>query len=181
MPIGYGAPKIGGMDEARALLDQLMGTERDVSLDKRTNKKRHFSDDDVCKHYLCGLAPFSLFRNTKSDLTPEGGYNKVQCEESKAQWDALTQEERDSYGYEYELMKVLGGFVADCDRKVRRGQARVEGEERARASKGADSTADVQEERSVVVAKMEELNTKAEAAVGSTFSLPRSAPVHNTL
>jgi hypothetical protein len=32
------------MDEQRALLDQLMGRERDVPLDRRTNKKRHFSD-----------------------------------------------------------------------------------------------------------------------------------------
>jgi hypothetical protein len=180
MPIGYGAPKVGGMDEARALLDQLMGNERDVSLDERTNKKRHFSDDDVCKHYLCGLAPFSLFRNTKSDLTPEGGYNKVQCDESKAQWEALTQEERDSYGYDYELMRVLGGFVADCDRKVRRAKARIEGDERARTSKAGDSEADMQEERVVVVAKMEELNTQAEAKVQCNPSPPPSSPPSHT-
>lgn len=33
------------MDETRALLDQLMGRERDVPLDKRTNRARHFTDD----------------------------------------------------------------------------------------------------------------------------------------
>lgn len=42
------------MDETRALLDQLMGRERDVPVDKRTNRVRRFSDDDICKPYLCG-------------------------------------------------------------------------------------------------------------------------------
>lgn len=40
------------MDEARALLDQLMGKDRDKPPEER--KERHFSDPDVCKHYLCG-------------------------------------------------------------------------------------------------------------------------------
>lgn len=40
------------MDEARALLDQLMGKDRDKPPEQR--RARHFSDPDVCKHYLCG-------------------------------------------------------------------------------------------------------------------------------
>lgn len=42
------------MDEARALLEQLMGRERDVPVDKRTNRTRKVWDDDICKPYLCG-------------------------------------------------------------------------------------------------------------------------------
>lgn len=42
------------MDETRALLDQLMGRERDVPVAKRTNRKRRYYDDDICKFYLCG-------------------------------------------------------------------------------------------------------------------------------
>lgn len=42
------------MDETRALLDQLMGRERDVPVDKRINRKRRVSDDDICKPFLCG-------------------------------------------------------------------------------------------------------------------------------
>lgn len=42
------------MDETRALLDQLMGRERDIPVAKRTNRVRHFTDDDICKLYLCG-------------------------------------------------------------------------------------------------------------------------------
>lgn len=42
------------MDEARALLEQLMGRERDVPVDKRINRQRKVWDDDICKPYLCG-------------------------------------------------------------------------------------------------------------------------------
>lgn len=42
------------MDETRALLDQLMGRERDVPVAKRTNRARRVSDDDICKPFLCG-------------------------------------------------------------------------------------------------------------------------------
>jgi len=42
------------MDEARALLEQLMGRERDVPVGKRLNRKRRVSDEDICKPYLCG-------------------------------------------------------------------------------------------------------------------------------
>lgn len=35
------------MDATRALLDELMGKERDVPMDKKTNRARKFDDDDV--------------------------------------------------------------------------------------------------------------------------------------
>ncbi len=40
------------MDAQRALLDQLMGKERNVPLEQRTNRKRHFSDDVRSHHPL---------------------------------------------------------------------------------------------------------------------------------
>lgn len=49
-------PPAATMDETRALLDQLMGRERDVPVAKRTNRKRRVWDDDICKPYLCGKA-----------------------------------------------------------------------------------------------------------------------------
>lgn len=45
------------MDEARALLEQLMGRERDIPVDKRVNRQRKVWDDDICKPYLCGKFP----------------------------------------------------------------------------------------------------------------------------
>lgn len=63
------------MDEQRALLDQLMGTTRDLSeIQKGRVHKIRFSDHDVCKNYLCGLCPHVAFAATKSDMV--GGANK---------------------------------------------------------------------------------------------------------
>lgn len=56
------------VDAFRSMLDELMGKERDVPLDKRQNRGLLFDDKDVCKYELVGLCPNRLFRNTKSDL-----------------------------------------------------------------------------------------------------------------
>merc|ERR1712216_254561 len=49
----------------RAMLDQLMGAERDVPLDERVNRKKLFTDEDVDKYFLCGF-DVTMFKNTKS-------------------------------------------------------------------------------------------------------------------
>lgn len=56
------------VDATRALLDELMGKERNVPLDLRTGQSLKFSDPEVCKYALAGLCPYGLFKNTKSDL-----------------------------------------------------------------------------------------------------------------
>jgi len=57
------------MNEARAMLDQLMGKTRDLSEDlKKSIKEIHFSDRQVCKRFICGLCPHILFNATKSDI-----------------------------------------------------------------------------------------------------------------
>ena len=61
-------PAAGAMDETRAMLDELMGRDRNVPLDERSTKPLEFSDREVCKYDLAGLCPYGLFRNTRSDL-----------------------------------------------------------------------------------------------------------------
>ena len=97
------------MMDNKSLLDQLMGEERDVPLEKRKNRKRHFSDPEVCKYYICGLCPYQLFKTTKSDLGP---YDKIFDDDCKAQWEALDQEEKDRYPYE----KQLRDFLQVCNK-----------------------------------------------------------------
>lgn len=46
------------MMSAKDLLDSLMGKDRNLGVDEKATRKRHFSDDDVCKYYLCGLCPY---------------------------------------------------------------------------------------------------------------------------
>ena len=58
------------MDETRALLDQLMGPNRNLGSDEQPVSQANWRDDDVCPYYLCGFCPNDLFVNTKSDLGP---------------------------------------------------------------------------------------------------------------
>ena len=55
-------------DAMRAMLDELMGKERNVPLDQRKGTDLRFNDPEVCKYALAGLCPYGLFKNTKSDL-----------------------------------------------------------------------------------------------------------------
>lgn len=116
------------MDEQRKLLDELMGNERNLNEDQKLNRKRHFSDSDVCKFYICGLSPYNLFKNTKSDL---GAYEKEFDDDAKAQFQALSQEEKDKTGYEHELMVFLDRLVNQCDQKVKRHTDRIRQEQQA--------------------------------------------------
>lgn len=56
------------VDATRALLDELMGKQRDQPLTDRADRGIKFSDSTVCKYQLAGLCPNKLFKNTKSDL-----------------------------------------------------------------------------------------------------------------
>ena len=58
------------MDHLRKALNELMGTDRNMSLAEKWKHKEHFDDPDVCKYYLMGFCPHDLFPNTKADLGP---------------------------------------------------------------------------------------------------------------
>ena len=120
------------------MLDQLMGSERDVPLEERKNLTRTWRDRDVCKHYLCGF-DVHLFKNTRSEgdvlrHIPPQDLGKLQDDELKAQWEALDDAEKARAGYERDLKRILDNLVRDCDARVRRVQERCDAEnERANA------------------------------------------------
>lgn len=85
-------------DAMRAMLDELMGKERDVPLAQRSGRRVRFYDKDVCKHELAGLCPNTLFKNTRSDLGPCGfeiHEEHLDWEEIKGEYDALSEREKD--------------------------------------------------------------------------------------
>ena len=51
-----------GTDAMRAMLDEMMGPERNVNLTERTGKTRHFTDENVDKFHVAGCSPYFLFR-----------------------------------------------------------------------------------------------------------------------
>lgn len=114
------------IDSSRALLDQLMGEGRNMKEEERYKKEKKFYHDKIDKYYLCGCSPYELFTNTKSDI---GENPKIIDEKCKNQWDALTQREKDDYGYEYETHQFLESLVKRLDRQLDRNQTRVRSDE----------------------------------------------------
>lgn len=121
------------MDEARRLLDELMGKTRNT--EGQQNKGRHFSDADVDKFFLAGFSPWQEFKNTKSALWLPDCYRLAfpnrprlkaleweqwsRNEDLKAQYDEISQSEKDKYGFEYDLMIFLQELVSKCDARIR--------------------------------------------------------------
>eukprot|EP00462_Mataza_sp_D1_P013216 CAMPEP_0175161822 /NCGR_PEP_ID=MMETSP0087-20121206/24817_1 /TAXON_ID=136419 /ORGANISM="Unknown Unknown, Strain D1" /LENGTH=395 /DNA_ID=CAMNT_0016450277 /DNA_START=34 /DNA_END=1221 /DNA_ORIENTATION=+ len=141
------------MDAARALMDQLMGKQRDLAADDKSRHKRHFWDSDIDKFYLCGLNPHTLFFNTRVDLGPSG---KEEDEECKAEWDALSQDEKDKYGYEHDLMTKLQELVRSCDSTIEKNKARVAKEVQL-SPEDMEKLAKVKKQITELTSKMEEL------------------------
>ncbi|ETK84048.1 hypothetical protein L915_10934 [Phytophthora nicotianae] len=107
------------MDAQRALLDSLMGLNRDGDRpdDDATMDFRH---PRVCKPYLCGLCPRELFQNTRLDLGT--------CKSLHLPTLRLAYEEKKStrdFGYERELANELSRLLADVEKKIARAQRRL--------------------------------------------------------
>jgi len=104
------------MDEQRALMDMLMGKTRDNTEEERkTMRRTHFSDSKICKYALCGMCPYALFKGgSRSDIgvcpfkTCLGDLELGDC---IAEYEALTEKEKERYGYERDLLRVLEGLV----------------------------------------------------------------------
>ncbi|OQR87899.1 kinesin-like protein [Achlya hypogyna] len=143
------------MDAQRALLDELMGRNRDG--DKPQEDIRDFRDARVCKRFLCGLCPHDLFQNTKMDM---GDCPKLHLPKLKAAYDA--DPAKREYGYEADLERELVRYVSDVEKKISRALKRLDEQDGARVSSMLDFTQnkDVLE----LTAEIAELMQKAEDA-----------------
>eukprot|EP01090_Pellita_catalonica_P023107 TRINITY_DN927_c0_g1_i2.p1 TRINITY_DN927_c0_g1~~TRINITY_DN927_c0_g1_i2.p1 ORF type:complete len:280 (-),score=36.38 TRINITY_DN927_c0_g1_i2:360-1199(-) len=97
-----------------------MGADRDKLPDEKPSEPLHFSDESVCKYYICGFCPHTLFTNTKSDL---GACNKVHDDECRREFQKVKQEKH--YPYEGEFLRELEHLIMDLDKKIRRGHDRL--------------------------------------------------------
>eukprot|EP00531_Pseudo-nitzschia_arenysensis_P004548 CAMPEP_0116140518 /NCGR_PEP_ID=MMETSP0329-20121206/13893_1 /TAXON_ID=697910 /ORGANISM="Pseudo-nitzschia arenysensis, Strain B593" /LENGTH=503 /DNA_ID=CAMNT_0003635643 /DNA_START=139 /DNA_END=1650 /DNA_ORIENTATION=- len=161
-------------NEARALLDQLMGVERDAPLpagaalprySKRplgdsssssssgglvlpgAKKTKSCYDRDIDPLYCAwGVDVYELFVNTKSDIGPNP--NKVD-DAARAEFVSLGKEEKDRLGYEHRLFVKLQELVQHCDRTVHRNHEKLKRELQRQSHKrgGNDYVIDVSEEK----------------------------------
>eukprot|EP00126_Sphaerothecum_destruens_P015890 Sdes_comp9963_c0_seq1m1519 len=107
------------MDAQRALLDELMGRDRNRTRNEES-RDIHWSDRGVCKYFLCGFCPYELFANTKSDI---GTCSKLHDDKLKIKYDQSSR--KGTYGYEEDFYRFLRQIISDLDRKIRRGYERL--------------------------------------------------------
>lgn len=133
--------------EARAMLDALMGTQRNEAIPKSGGQgfqRRKIScyDQNICPFYCAwGVDVYALFTNTKSDL---GVNPNVVHDDAREEFLSLPDHEKDRLGYEFMLYQKLGDLVRGCDRIVNRSKEklRVEKAQAAKARGAAGRTID---------------------------------------
>mmetsp|Transcript_29386 Transcript_29386/g.71614 ORF Transcript_29386/g.71614 Transcript_29386/m.71614 type:complete len:320 (-) Transcript_29386:367-1326(-) len=168
------------MDAARALLDSLMGAERNAALEDREKLRRKFHDRSVCKHYLCGLCPYEVLAQTKSDVGEhkEGSEHNLRC---KQEWEALSDEERKEYGYEYDLLEWLDKLVRQCNDNIAMSRKRIEENEDEKPAEKKlneeeqEQVLKIQAEVDDIVARAEKLGEEGE--VEKSLALTNQAEV----
>ncbi|GMP69909.1 hypothetical protein CsSME_00028990 [Camellia sinensis var. sinensis] len=114
------------MDAQRALLDELMGSARNLTEEERKGYKEITWDDkEVCGMYMVRFCPHDLFVNTRSDLGPCPKIHDLKLKESFEK-----SPRHDSYvpRFEAELAHFCEKLVMDLDRRVRRGRERIDQE-----------------------------------------------------
>lgn len=130
--------------EARAMLDALMGQDRNASIVTASStadgnqdwdslrKKKSCYDRDVCPLYCAwGVDVYELFTNTKSDLGP----NPYQVrDDAREEYLSLPEHEKERLGFEHMLHRKLGELVRSCDRIVSRNKEKLR-QEIAQAAK----------------------------------------------
>ncbi|KAM6500388.1 small nuclear ribonucleoprotein [Amanita muscaria] len=106
----------------RKLLEQMMGPEA-MGV---ANANLVWSDEKVCRNFLCGVCPHTLFTNTKMDL---GACPKSHTERLKT--DFLTAKETNAsdpvfHRFQMEYEANIFAFVDECDRRIRAAHRRLE-------------------------------------------------------
>uniref|UniRef100_G1K9P7 LUC7 like 3 pre-mRNA splicing factor n=1 Tax=Anolis carolinensis TaxID=28377 RepID=G1K9P7_ANOCA len=158
------------MISAAQLLDELMGRDRNLAPDEKRSNVR-WDHESVCKYYLCGFCPAELFTNTRSDLGP---CEKIHDENLRKQYEKSSRFMK--VGYEREFLRYLQSLLAEVERRIRRGHARLALSQNQQSSGQAAGPTGKNEEKiqvltdkiDVLLQQIEELGTegKVEEAQG---------------
>lgn len=88
-----------------------------------TTAKLHFTDDKVCRNFLCGICPHDLFSNTKVDL---GTCPKSHTSMLKDEYAAAIAKGEVFPQFEVEHEDSIRTFMADIDRKIAANKRRID-------------------------------------------------------
>jgi hypothetical protein len=111
------------MDAQRALLDELMGSARNLTEEERRGYKEvSWDDKEVCGFYMVRFCPHDLFVNTRSDLGP---CPKIHDPKLKESFENSPRHDAYVPKFEAELSQFCEKLVMDLDRRVKRGRERL--------------------------------------------------------
>ncbi|CAN1159110.1 Luc7-like protein 3 [Linum perenne] len=111
------------MDAQRAMLDSLMGADRNLTEnEKKDFKEITWDSKEVCPYYMARFCPHDLFVNTKSDLGP---CERVHDPKLKESFEKSPRHDKFLLKFESELSQRCDKLVMDLDRRVRRGRERL--------------------------------------------------------
>ncbi|XWS51596.1 hypothetical protein CRYUN_Cryun12cG0190400 [Craigia yunnanensis] len=111
------------MDAQRALLDELMGSARNLTEEeKKGHREIRWDDKEVCAFYMVRFCPHDLFVNTRSDLGP---CPRVHDQKLKESFENSPRHDAYVTKFEAELAQFCEKLVMDLDRRVRRGRERL--------------------------------------------------------
>eukprot|EP01056_Protomagalhaensia_sp_Gyna25_P002107 Protomagalhaensia_sp_Gyna_25__2106@NODE_2137_length_1264_cov_6_425306_g1765_i0_p1_GENE_NODE_2137_length_1264_cov_6_425306_g1765_i0NODE_2137_length_1264_cov_6_425306_g1765_i0_p1_ORF_typecomplete_len388_score49_66LUC7/PF03194_15/2_1e76FdhE/PF04216_12/0_001ZnC2H2_12/PF18112_1/0_043KMP11/PF03037_16/0_032AAA_23/PF13476_6/0_023AAA_23/PF13476_6/1_5e03DUF1811/PF08838_10/4_8e03DUF1811/PF08838_10/0_075LPP/PF04728_13/30LPP/PF04728_13/10Antiadapt_IraP/PF10796_9/2_2e02Antiadapt_IraP/PF10796_9/0_42SHE3/PF1707 len=111
------------MDEMRALLDTLLGTDRNALPEQRQNRQQRFNDSDVCRYFLVDFCPHDLFPNTRSDLGP---CPKIHNDGLKEQYQSSPDRESFAVEYEAEFISFLEKLIEQAEQKIEKANRRID-------------------------------------------------------
>lgn len=117
------APHYNGarsIDQTRALLNELMGTNRNLPSHKRRRRQVRWYDKDMCEHFLCGWCPKRQFVGTKVDM---GSCSQTHNEIIKIQFQQQPFRKQRKYWERY--WKVLESVEGELQFRIRRSHERL--------------------------------------------------------
>ncbi|RWS23708.1 luc7-like protein 1 [Leptotrombidium deliense] len=148
------------LQNARALLDELMGRERDLRPSEKTADESEWSDSRICKFFLVNFCPNQLFTNTKADMGP---CHKVHDDFIKKLYEQKASR-REKMMYEDEFIRFCQQTLNDVERRIKRARQRLAASQtdKANASGGATSgtpylSEELQEKMQVLSDRIEQL------------------------
>jgi len=177
------------MDDARKLLDSLMGQSRDVDLNEaKKNKGKNFTQDKVCKYYLLGFCPQWELKNSK--LTTKrnlGECCKVHSDAMKQEFEEHPEKEKYQAEYERAFLPFLEVQVREADAWVSRERANAQKAEVTAREKTTVQTipANVKEQIVQLEADMNKMMASAEELAesgdieGSKFKVVLAEEIKN--
>jgi len=164
------------MDEARALLDSLMGHTRNQDAEEAAKYKgENFTSENNCKHFLLGFCPQYELGHGKFARRNLGDCSKSHSEAMRTEFNAHPEKDKFQKEYEKALIPVLESCVREADAWVARERANVQKAERQAREKAGQ----IQVPQSVKDTLVQ-LNTDVDKMMASAEELAEKGEVESS-